>query len=154
MPAKPPLAVDSRATDIGAAIKLALAAFPREGAKRIVLLTDGNETQGSAREAAQRARAEGADIYVVPLKNEYAGEVLVERLVLPQEVKFGESFLVRVVAWSAKNATGRISLYRDGEFVGAQPVKLSAGKNVFAYQQAIDRGAFTSSRLASRHPTM
>ncbi len=142
LPARPPLAVDSRATDIGAAIKLALAAFPREGGKRIVLLTDGNENQGSAREAAERARAEGADIYAAPLKNEYAGEVLVERLVVPQEVKFGESFLVRVVAWSAKDATGRISLYRDGEFVGAQPVKLSAGKNVFAYQQSIDQGGF------------
>jgi Ca-activated chloride channel homolog len=142
LPAKPPLTADSRATDIGGAIKLALAAFPREGAKRVVLLSDGNENQGSAREAAQRARAEGADIYVVPLKNEYGGEVLVERLVVPQEVKFGESFLVRVVAWSAQQTAGRISLYRDGEFVGAQPVKLAPGKNVFAYQQSIDRGGF------------
>jgi Mg-chelatase subunit ChlD len=140
--AKPPLAADSRATDIGAAIKLALAAFPREGARRIVLLSDGNENQGNAREAARRARAEGADIYAVPLKNDLAGEVLVERLVVPQEVKFGESFLVRVVAWSAREATGRISLYRDGEFVGAQPVKLTTGKNVFAYQQSIDQGGF------------
>ncbi|MBI2163689.1 MAG: VWA domain-containing protein [candidate division NC10 bacterium] len=139
---KPPGVADSRATDIGGAIKLALAAFPREGAKRIVLLTDGNENQGSAREAAQRAQAEGADIHVVPLRNEYAGEVLVERLVIPQEVKFGESFLVRVVAWSAKETSGRISLYRDGEFVGAQPVKLTPGKNVFAYQQSIDQGGF------------
>jgi len=142
LPAKAPATAASRATDIGAAIKLALAAFPREGAKRIVLLTDGNENQGSAREAAQRARAEGADIYVVPLKNDYAGEVLVERLVVPQEVKFGESFLVRVVAWSAKETAGRISVYRDGEFVGAQPVNLTAGKNVFAYQQSIDEGGF------------
>ena len=69
---------------------------------------------------------------MVPLKNEYAGEVLIERLVVPQEVKFGESFLVRIVAWSARETSGRISLYRDGEFVGAQPVRLTAGKNVFA----------------------
>jgi len=82
------------------------------------------------------------DIHVVPLRNEYIGEVLVERLVVPQEVKFGESFLVRVVAWSARETTGRISLYRDGEFVGAQPVKLTPGKNVFAYQQSIDQGGF------------
>jgi Mg-chelatase subunit ChlD len=142
LPAKPPAVADSRATDIGAAIKLALAAFPQDGARRIVLFSDGNENQGSGREAARRARAEGADIYVVPLKNDYAGEVLVERLVLPQEVKFGESFLVRVVAWSARETAGRISLYRDGEFVGAQPVKLTPGKNVFAYQQSIDQGGF------------
>ena len=68
--------------------------------------------------------------------------MLVERLVVPQEVKFGESFLVRVVAWSAKETSGRLSLYRDGDFVGAQPVKLAAGKNVFAYQQAVDKGGF------------
>jgi uncharacterized membrane protein len=142
LPAKAPIAADGRATDIGAAIRLALAAFPREGAKRIVLLSDGNENEGSAREAAERARAEGAEIYAVPLKNDYAGEVLVERLLVPQEVKFGESFLVRVMAWSAKAAAGRLSLYRDGEFVGAQPVRLAAGKNVFAYQQSIDQGGF------------
>ncbi len=108
---------------------MALAAFPQEGARRIVLLSDGNENRGGARDAAQLARAGGADIYAVPMKNEYAGEVLVERLVLPQEVKFGESFLVRVVAWSARETNGRLSLYRDGTFVGAQPVKLAAGKN-------------------------
>ena len=121
---------------------MALAAFPQDGARRIVLLSDGNENRGGARDAAQLARAGGADIYAVPMKNEYAGEVLVERLVVPQEVKFGESFLVRVVAWSARETSGRLSLYRDGTFVGAQPVKLAAGKNVFSYQQAIDQGGF------------
>ena len=142
LPPMPPVVAESRATDIAAAVKLGLATFPREGAKRIVLLTDGNENHGNAREAAQRAKAEGADIYVVPLRQDYRGEVLVERVVVPQEVKFGESFLVRIVAWSAREGTGRVSLYRDGEFVGAQPVKLTPGKNVFAYQQSIDQGGF------------
>jgi uncharacterized membrane protein len=142
LPTRPPQARDGRGTDIGSAIKLALAAFPQDGGRRIVLLSDGNENRGGAREAAQLARARGAEIFAVPQKNEYAGEVLVERLVVPQEVKFGESFLVRVVAWSARDTSGRLSLYRDGEFVGAQPVKLAAGKNVFAYQQTVDRGGF------------
>ncbi|HYL81409.1 MAG TPA: VWA domain-containing protein, partial [Candidatus Acidoferrum sp.] len=104
--------------------------------------SDGNENEGSAREAAQRAQVEGVDIDVVPLRSDHPTEALVERLVLPQEVKFGESFLVRIVAWSAKAASGRLSLYRDGEFVGAQPVKLTPGKNVFSYQQSIDQGGF------------
>jgi uncharacterized membrane protein len=142
LPVKPPQVGDGHATDIGAAVKLAIAAFPEDGTRRIVLLSDGNENRGNAREAAQIARTAGVDIYAVPLKNEYAGEVLVERLVVPPEAKFGESFLIRVVAWSAKETSGRLSLYRDGEFVGAQPVKLAPGKNVFAYQQAIDKGGF------------
>jgi len=142
LPPMPPVIAESRATDIAAAIKLGLATFSGEGAKRIVLLTDGNENRGNAREAAHRARAEGAEIYVVPLVQDYRGEVLVERVVVPQEVKYGESFLVRIVAWSARETSGRVSLYRDNEFVGAQPVKLTPGKNVFAYQQSIDQGGF------------
>ena len=139
---KPPMLADSRATDIGAAIKLALAAFPQEGAKRIVLLSDGNENQGDAREAARRARTEGVDIYAVPLQSDREAEPLVESLVVPQEVKFGESFLVRIVAWSPRETTGKISLYRDGQFVGVEPVELTPGKNVFAYQQSVDQGGF------------
>ncbi|HWT77231.1 MAG TPA: vWA domain-containing protein, partial [Candidatus Methylomirabilis sp.] len=139
---KPPLLADSRTTDIGAAIKLALAAFPQEGAKRIVLLSDGNENLGDAREAARRARNEGVDIYSVPLKSDREAEPLVENLVVPPEVKFGESFLVRIAAWSPRETTGKISLYRDGQFVGADPVKLKPGKNVFAYQQSVDQGGF------------
>lgn len=139
---RPPIVADSQATDVGAAIKLALAAFPQEGAKRIVLLSDGNENEGNAREAAQRAKAEGVDIQVVPLRSAHPTEALVERLVVPSEVKFGESFLVRVVAWSAKAATARLSLYRDGAFVGTQMVKLVPGKNVFSYQQSVDQGGF------------
>ena len=36
----------------------------------------------------------------------------------------------RVAAWCARDNDGRVSLYRDGEFVGAQPIRLKQGKNV------------------------
>ena len=133
---------NSRATNIAAAVRMALASLPEEGARRIVLLTDGNETRGSAADAAREARDEGVEIYPLPLRADAAGEVLLEQLVLPQEVKEGESFIARVVAWSGKDTDGRLSLYRDGAFVGAQAVKLKPGKNILAYQQAIDRPGF------------
>jgi uncharacterized membrane protein len=128
----------SGATDLGRAIRLGLAAMPREGGRRLVLLTDGNENRGGALDAARLARSEGAEIYAVPLASAAGGEVLLERAILPQEVKQGESFLLRIVAWSAKETEGRLSLYRDGAFVGSQQVKLQPGKNVFAYQQSVD----------------
>lgn len=142
VPDRLPETATPRATDIGAAIRMALASLPEEGARRIVLVTDGNETRGSATAAAQEARDEGVEIYPFPLRNEAGGEVLLERLVLPQEVKEGESFIARVAAWSARETEGRLSLYRDGTFVGAQAVKLKAGKSVLAYQQSLDRAGF------------
>ncbi len=142
VPDRLPETGDPRATDIASAIRLALASLPEEGARRIVLLTDGNETRGTAAGAAREARDEQVEIYPFPVRNETGNEVLLERLVNPQEVKEGESFILRVLAWSAKETSGRLSLYRDGTFVGAQAVKLKEGKNVLAYQQSLDRPGF------------
>jgi len=61
---------------------------------------------------------------------------VIGELVLPQEVKYGEPFQAKVVAWSHKETQARLSLFRNGEFLGSQIVRLTAGKNVFAYRQA------------------
>jgi Ca-activated chloride channel homolog len=65
--------------------------------------------------------------------------VVVESMVLPQEVKFGEPFQAKVVAWSQQDTQGRLSLYRNGEFLGSQTVRLSAGKNVYTYRQSLEQ---------------
>src|SRR5207245_2087939 len=41
--------------------------------------------------------------------------------------------------WSVKETQGRVALFRNGEFLGSQIVRLSAGKNVFAYRQSLDQ---------------
>src|SRR5213083_3418394 len=66
-------------------------------------------------------------------------EVVAESLLLPREVKFGEPFQAKVVAWSQAETQGRLSMFRNGEFLGSQVVKLNAGKNVFAYRQSLER---------------
>ena len=47
------------ATDIGAALRLAGALFPDDAQKRIVLLSDGNDTTGSGQTEAALAAARG-----------------------------------------------------------------------------------------------
>src|SRR5918999_1456764 len=59
--------VSRRATDIGHAVEVALAQFPAAGKKRLVLLTDGNETQGNAQEAALVAKSLDVELWSVPL---------------------------------------------------------------------------------------
>ena len=51
--------IDPEYTDLGAAIKLALATFPEDTARRIVLLSDGNENRGNALEQALAAKELG-----------------------------------------------------------------------------------------------
>jgi uncharacterized membrane protein len=135
---RPRAEVGGRATNIFQAIQLALATLPPGHANRIVLLTDGRQNAGSALTGAQAAKNAGADIYYVAAPLTFTQEVVAESLVLPQEVKFGEPFQAKVVAWSHKDTQGRVSLFRNGEFLGSQIVRLSAGKNVFAYRQSLD----------------
>lgn len=128
-----------KGTDIEGAIQLALASMPPGEANRIVLVSDGRENIGRALAAAQAAAERGVEIYFVPLALPFAEEVVVEQLLLPSEVKFGESFHARVVVSSVRETTGRLALYRNGEFVGSQGIKLAPGKNVFTYRQALEQ---------------
>ncbi|MEK7366406.1 MAG: VWA domain-containing protein, partial [candidate division NC10 bacterium] len=131
-----------RQTNLAEGIAFALAAFPRDGAHRVVLLSDGNETRGDAVAEALRAREREVELYVRPVGGWRDTEVLLERMVLPREVKRGEPFAVRVVAWASAAASGHLSLYRDGKFVGSQKVELEPGKNAFAYRQTLSGTGF------------
>jgi uncharacterized membrane protein len=112
--------------------------LPPGQANRIVMLTDGRQNQGNALAGAQAAKDAGADLYYVAAPLTFTQEVVAEALVLPQEVKYGEPFQAKVVAWSHRETQGRLSLFRNGEFLGSQVVRLAPGKNVFSYRQALD----------------
>jgi Ca-activated chloride channel homolog len=135
---RPKATVPGRATNLFQAIQLALATLPGGEANRVIMLTDGQETAGRAVAAAQAAKDTGVNLYYVPAPLTFSQEVVAEGMVVPQEVKFDETFYVKVVAWSRQQTQGRVSLFRDGAFLGSQIVRLSAGKNVFSYRQAID----------------
>ncbi len=126
-------------TNLERALHLALSSLPAGEANRIVLLSDGRENSGKVLAAAQAAKDSGIPIYYSPLGVTFDQEVVVEQLLLPTEVKFGEPFYAKVVVNSVKETAGRLSLYRNGEFLGSQVVRLNPGKNVLTYKQALDQ---------------
>jgi uncharacterized membrane protein len=91
--------IDPNYTDIAAAIKLALASFPEGSGKRIVLISDGNENLGDAKEQSRLAKLNGVQIDVVPLaagkRNE--NEVLIESVQAPPIAQQGVQLPIRVV---------------------------------------------------------
>ncbi|MCP4839672.1 MAG: VWA domain-containing protein [Planctomycetes bacterium] len=102
------------ATDLGGAIEFAKGLLPDGGTHRILLVSDGNETAGSLLDAAENAGDAGIPIDVLPVSYVRTGEVMVERIVAPREVKVGESVPLRVVMRSAGPARGRLLMLRDG----------------------------------------
>jgi Mg-chelatase subunit ChlD len=102
-------------TNIAAALRLAQSTLPVAGARRIVLVSDGNETSGNA--AAQSARAASAGLpidVVAPRVDTPAVSFEVMRVSAPQTVRVGEPFTIVVTARGVPSTQGTIAMTGPG----------------------------------------
>ncbi len=146
--------LDPDYTNLAAAMKLAQATFPEDAAKRIVVLSDGNENLGDVAEQAEALAAAGIGIDVVPVSYPRRSEVIVERLAIPSEVRRDQPFDLKVVVTNTAVATaddpgevsGRLVLSQltDGEAIvlDEKRVVLPPGKKVFRLGQRLDEANF------------
>src|SRR6185369_17431431 len=88
--------VGTERTDLAAAIRLGTAAFPENGQKRLVLMSDGNENVGDAMAAVLAAKPLGVSIDVFPLGVSRANDVSVQKVQIPAKIKKGQSFEVKI----------------------------------------------------------
>lgn len=126
-------------TDLGQAIRTALAALPADGARRIVLLTDGNDNRSGVADALALARGAGVEISVVPLVPGGPNEVLVDDVVAPQEVVVGEQFVVKVALMATAPASVRLTLTAGGALVDRRAIDIGAGRTIVTVPQVARR---------------
>jgi uncharacterized membrane protein len=126
--------VDRNYTDIGGAIKLALASFPEGTGKRIVLISDGNENLGNAEEQARIAKVNGVQIDVVPLASgrNYDKEVLIHSVEAPQVTEQDARLRVRVVlrSFNPNLVVGQLTLLEIKGVGKAEKLDEARGKAV------------------------
>lgn len=123
-------------TNIEQAIRYALAMFPPDTARRLVLISDGVATDGDALEAAQEAA--GAPIDVAPIAYRVDREVMIERVEAPSTARPGQRVTVRVLLRSSIATPARLTLQREGiilDINGDAPgasrrIELAPGLNV------------------------
>jgi uncharacterized membrane protein len=124
--------VDREGTDIAESFRLADSMFTGShatGRRRVVLITDGNATEGDTLRAARNLASTGAVIDVIPVEYSYDREILVEDLRVPSEVHPEEPFLVEAVIDSDLPGEGTVQLYEDERLVEERIVDFAAGKN-------------------------
>jgi uncharacterized membrane protein/Mg-chelatase subunit ChlD len=134
--------VPTERTDIAAAIRLATAAFPENGQRRLVLATDGNENIGDAMSALLAARPLGVTLDVLPLGVSRANDVAVQRLAMPSALKKGQTFDVKIFATADRPGPAKLRLYRSDQLLGEQEVELTAGKNLLSFPQTLNDPGF------------
>ena len=134
--------VGTERTDLAAAIRLATAAFPETGQKRLVVMSDGNENVGDAMSAVVAAKPLGVTVDVVPMGVMRANDVSVQKLQLPPKLKEGQVFEAKIFVQADRATPATVRLFRDDQFLGEQKVELSAGKNLFTFPQTLSKPNF------------
>ena len=106
-----PQVADAKATDIGHALDFSSALFPGDQSRRVVLLSDGNDTSGHALEAATRLARSGVEVWTVPLRTPEKPEVLASTRSGSNESS-ASSATIR--GWCSL----RVDLLQEGEHLG------------------------------------
>lgn len=125
-PAAIPAALTVRSVPVGTrtniqdAIQLGLALTPADTQQRLVLLSDGGETSGTARDAARLARARGVPIDVVDLPASTGDDTLLVGLDAPATASEGQLLPITIAVRSSVATTGRLELFVDGEVVASR----------------------------------
>ncbi|MCC6734563.1 MAG: VWA domain-containing protein [Bauldia sp.] len=117
-------------TNLEQAMLLAAAMVPGDRDARVVLATDGNETEGDLAATLQALQARGIRVDIQPITELPVGEVLVESVTAPARVFAGDTFKLDAVIYSQAAKTGAITVRRAGETIIETPVELLAGRNV------------------------
>ncbi len=123
---------------LASGVEMAMAIAPPDTATRIILVSEGNETEGDLKEVARTAAANKIAIDVLPLHYRYESEVLFRRLVAPSRARSGQTIDLRFLLESTATVRGKllltlndqpIDLMPDSDEV-AVPVTLTPGTNV------------------------
>ncbi len=120
---------EGMATDIEGALQLALSTFPAEGARRVLLISDGNENRGHALTAALRARERGIAVFTAPAGGTAPLPVKVQSIASPQDVFSGERFTMSLQVDSIGSIPARIWMTSQGQEIGSTTAELRAGNN-------------------------
>ncbi|MCI0582287.1 MAG: VWA domain-containing protein, partial [Chloroflexi bacterium] len=121
------------ATDIGAALRLATALFPDAAQRRIVLVSDGNDTTGRGQREAALAAARGIQIETRVVGLVDSDEVLVERLTTPSTARLGEVIPVDAVITSSVAQPATVRLFINGQLASTLAVDLREGSNSVSF---------------------
>jgi Mg-chelatase subunit ChlD len=122
--------VEGRNTNLQGALELALARTPDGG--RVIVLSDGRQSEGEPAGLAATARERDIALDTVALRAE-PGDAAVTRLQAPPALHAGDPLSLEVTVRSTARTDAVLTVSRDGGTIGRQKVKLGIGDNPFLF---------------------
>jgi uncharacterized membrane protein len=131
-------------TDLAEAMRVGLALFPADTAKRMIILSDGRQTIGDAEEVARLAAATNVQIDYVSLLPDNTGEqvdgpeILVTDVQAPSTVNEGEKFDLTITVGSNRdNSEAEMQVLASGTEIYRQNIVLHQGLNEYVLRDIV-----------------
>lgn len=135
--------VDPSATNLQAALQLSYGLHAPDTLRRVMIFSDGNQTEGDVLAEAQAARARGVRVGYFPLAAEPQPEVLLRELRLAggpdadSQLKVGAPFTLEAEIYASPAQRVRVTLYQDevenpGD--GHRDIDLAPGRNLVRFR--------------------
>jgi Mg-chelatase subunit ChlD len=120
--------VQKEGSNLQAALDLALATLPDDGKKSIVLLSDGQPSEGGLSESLARARREGVEIYTMPIYPP-SSEFSILSMQAPPEVAVELPFSFQNVIYASRPNEATLLVYRNETLITSEDIELRPGLN-------------------------
>ena len=134
-------------TNIEEAINSSLGLFEKGAAKRIVLISDGEENQGDVLKNIPVINKENIDLKVYKVENAVGDEEYVEDVKVPDNISIGEEFSVITKIQSNVQTKAKLTLFSGRDKKSEQEVQLQKGTNTFVFKDVQTTGGFKSYRV-------
>jgi uncharacterized membrane protein/uncharacterized protein YegL len=136
------------ATNLERALEQSQLALDPDRVKRLVLFTDGNQTQGEVWRAVPQLLAQGVRVFAFAATPQSRTDAWIEAMDLPDNVRRDEPVVVTLRVFSQQRAPARVRLSAPGQPPIVRQAALEAGENNVAVPLRLHRiGAVTLSAL-------
>src|ERR1700719_441812 len=146
---------DAGATNIASALTAAESLFAPEDDKRIVLLSDGNETEDSAMTEVPAMLEDGVRIFATAPPPSATERVAVTNFYSPDTVRADQRFAFRIGVESESQGpvAAMLKLYGADTPIGGEPITLKPGLNHFELPYRLEQpGSYLMSAEVSIAP--
>ena len=148
--------VDESGTDIESALKMAASLIDEESQKKIVLISDGNETTESAVKYANLLASSNIKVDGVYIESSLEEEVQITSLNTPNFMDKDTEFEVETVIHSLTSTSANVKVFKGIDLVVNRDVVLRTGENKFVFTDisTVGGGVIYRAEISSPDDTM
>ena len=131
-------------TNLEAALTGSMSAIPAGYIPRLVLLSDGNENEGSTARAIAELKSLHVPVDTIPLSGRQNTGLHLESLSMPREAYAGEQIPIDLTIDSPHSVRASISISAEGKDLGRNSVDLKSGSNLVRVHARVNSSGATS----------